>query len=264
MLRPDNPTLYRAGLSWKRGQAGGFPGLLPARRELFLPRRKARGVILGKRSSSAPDSSGIRIVPYMGRSLRPGSRGLSHMWDNPPCRRAEELCSESIPPLRRTGRESGLSRIWDDPPGRATNCPICGTIPLAEGPDCSIWGDNFHRRETGAFRSPDAVLQHIAIYFTPKGETHDGLLPQPMARRPGLARSAARGISTGITSRGTPGGAVAGGQPVRVGLGLQTVRLGFRRSRAAHRCSPPVSSATTPIPPCPSHALPGKGPGRRP
>jgi hypothetical protein len=121
-------------MSWKRGQAGGFPGLLPARWELFLPRRKARGVILGKRSSSAPDSSGIRIVPYMGRSPRPGSRGLSHMWDNPPCRRAEELCSESIPPLRRTGRESGLSRIWDDPPGRATNCPICGTIPLAEGP----------------------------------------------------------------------------------------------------------------------------------
>jgi hypothetical protein len=90
------------------------------------------------------------------------------------------------------------------------------------------------------------------------------LLPRPMARRPGLARSAARGISTGVTSRGTPGRAVAGGQPVRVGLGLQTVRLGFRRSRAAHRCSPPVSSATTPIPPCPSHALPGKGPGRRP
>ena len=85
-----------------------------------------------------------------------------------------------------------------------------------------------------------------------------------MARRPGLARSAARGISTGVTSRGTPGRAVQGGQPVRVGLGLQTVRLGFRRSRAAHRCSPPVSSATTPIPPCSSHALPGKGPGRRP
>jgi hypothetical protein len=216
-------------MSWKRGQAGGFPGLLPARWELFLPRRKARGVILGKRSSSAPDSSGIRIVPYMGRSPRPGSRGLSHMWDNPPCRRAEELCSESAPPLRRTGRESGLSHIWDDPPGRgAADCPICGTIPLAEGPrsyarkasplyagqfgnpdcpvygtippgrgaadcpicgticgtiplaegpECSIWGDNLHRREIGAFRSPDAVLQHIAIYFTPKGETHDGLLP---------------------------------------------------------------------------------------
>jgi hypothetical protein len=134
LLRPDNPTLYRAGMSWKRGQAGGFPGLLPARWELFLPRRKARGVILGKRSSSAPDRSGIWIVPYMGRSPWPGSRGLSHMWDNPPCRRAKELCSESIPPLRRTGRESGLSHIWDDPPGRATNCPICGTIPLAEGP----------------------------------------------------------------------------------------------------------------------------------
>jgi hypothetical protein len=195
-----------------------------------------------------------QTVPYVGQS---------------PCRRAEELCSESIPPLRRTGRESGLSRIWDDPPGRATNCPICGTIPLpkgrgvmlgkhppstpdrsgirivpymgrsppageprtvpyvgqsplpkgrgvmlgkhppstpdrsgirivpymgrspgesnklshmwdnplAEGPECSIWGDNLHRREIGAFRSPDAVLQHIAIYFTPKGETHDGLLP---------------------------------------------------------------------------------------
>jgi hypothetical protein len=72
------------------------------------------------------------------------------------------------------------------------------------------------------------------------------------------------GSPPGITSRETPGRAVAGGQPVRVGLGLQTVRLGFRRSRAAHRCSPPVSSATTPIPPCPSHALPGKGPGRRP
>jgi hypothetical protein len=49
--------------------------------------------------------------------------------------------------------------------------------PLAEGPECSIWGDNLHRREIGAFRSPDAVLQHIAIYFTPKGENHDGLLP---------------------------------------------------------------------------------------
>jgi hypothetical protein len=224
MLRPDNPTLYRAGMSWKRGQTGGFPGLLPARWELFLPRRKARGVILGKRPSSAPDRLGIQIVPYMGRS--PGeSNKLSHMWDNPlaegprsyarkasplyagqvgnpdcpiygtippgrgaadcpicgtiplaegprsyarkasplyagqvgnpdcpiygtiprgeqqtvpyvgqsPCRRAEELCSESIPPLRRTGRESGLSHIWDDPPGRATNCPICGTIPLPKG-----------------------------------------------------------------------------------------------------------------------------------
>jgi hypothetical protein len=211
-------------MSWKRGQTGGFPGLLPARWELFLPRRKARGVILGKRPSSAPDRLGIQIVPYMGRS--PGeSNKLSHMWDNPlaegprsyarkasplyagqvgnpdcpiygtippgrgaadcpicgtiplaegprsyarkasplyagqvgnpdcpiygtiprgeqqtvpyvgqsPCRRAEELCSESIPPLRRTGRESGLSHIWDDPPGRATNCPICGTIPLPKG-----------------------------------------------------------------------------------------------------------------------------------
>jgi len=61
------------------------------------------------------------------------------------------------------------------------------------------------------------------------------LLHRPMARRPGLARSAARGISTGVTSRGTPGRAVEGGQSVRVGLGLQTVRLGFRRSQAARR-----------------------------
>jgi hypothetical protein len=278
-----------------------------------IPLPKGRGVMLGKHPPSTPDRSGIRIVPYMGRS--PGeSNKLSHMWDNPlaegprsyarkasplyagqvgnpdcpiygtippgrgaadcpicgtiplaegprsyarkasplyagqvgnpdcpvygtiprgeqqtvpyvgqsPCRRAEELCSESAPPLRQTVRESGLSHIWDDPPGRATNCPICGTIPLpkgrgvmlgkhppstpdrsgirivpymgrspgesnklshmwdnplAEGPECSIWGDNLHRREIGAFRSPDAVLQHIAIYFTPKGETHDGLLP---------------------------------------------------------------------------------------
>jgi len=40
------------------------------------------------------------------------------------------------------------------------------------------------------------------------------LLPRPMARRPGGARSAARGISTGVTSRGTPGRAFQGGQPI--------------------------------------------------
>jgi hypothetical protein len=79
------------------------------------------------------------------------------------------------------------------------------------------------------------------------------LLHRPMARRPGLARSAARGISTGVTSRGTPGRAVAGGQPVRVGLGLQTVRLGFRRSRDARRPLPlkqmiaKIATAVSPI-----------------
>ena len=40
------------------------------------------------------------------------------------------------------------------------------------------------------------------------------LLHRPMARRPGRARSATRGISTGVTSRGTPGRAFEGGQPV--------------------------------------------------
>ena len=64
------------------------------------------------------------------------------------------------------------------------------------------------------------------------------LLHRPMARRPAGGRSAARGISTGVTSRGTPSRAVEGGQPVRVGLGFQTVWLGFRRSRAARR--PPL------------------------
>jgi hypothetical protein len=297
-------------MSWKRGQAGGFPGLLPARWELFLPRRKARGVILGKRSSSAPDSSGIRIVPYMGRSPRPGSRGLSHMWDNPPCRRAEELCSESAPPLRQTVRESGLSHIWDDPPGRgAADCPICGTIPLAEGPrsyarkasplyagqvgnpDCPIYGtippageprtvpyvgqsplpkgrnvpyggtiSIVEKSERSAVQTPFCNTSPFISPRRVKLMTGCFLLHRPMARRPGDARSAARGISTGVISRGTPGRAFQGGQPVRVGLGLQTVRLGFRRSRAAHRCSPPVSSATTPIP----HALPMRFPGKVP
>jgi hypothetical protein len=83
------------------------------------------------------------------------------------------------------------------------------------------------------------VPQRIVMDFTRLGRnlmTGCFLLHRPMARRPTLTgRSAARGISTGVTSRGTPGRAVEGGQPVRVGLGLQTVRLGFRRSQAAHR-----------------------------
>ena len=58
------------------------------------------------------------------------------------------------------------------------------------------------------------------------------LLPRPMARRSGCACSAARGVSTGVTSRGTPGRAVEGGQPVRAGWGLRTARLGFRRFRS--------------------------------
>ena len=41
------------------------------------------------------------------------------------------------------------------------------------------------------------------------------LLHRPIARRPTLAgRSAARGISTGVTSRGTPGRTRQVGQPV--------------------------------------------------
>ena len=41
------------------------------------------------------------------------------------------------------------------------------------------------------------------------------LLQRPIARRPGLAAcSAARGVSTGVTSRGTPGRARQVGQPV--------------------------------------------------
>ena len=144
MLQPDNPTLYRAGMSGRPLAEGpeelyseSIPPLRRTDRESGLsriwddpsgreaadcpicgtiPLPKGRGVIVGKHPPSTPDRSGIRIVPYMGRSPQPGSRGLSHMWDNPPCRRAEELCSESIPPLRRTVRESGSSRIWDDPP----------------------------------------------------------------------------------------------------------------------------------------------------
>jgi hypothetical protein len=40
------------------------------------------------------------------------------------------------------------------------------------------------------------------------------LLPRPVARRPALGRSAARGVSTGVTSRGTPGRARKVGQTV--------------------------------------------------
>jgi hypothetical protein len=61
------------------------------------------------------------------------------------------------------------------------------------------------------------------------------LLHRPVARRPGCARSAARGISTGVTSRRTGGRAVDGGQPVPIGFRFPAVRLGFRRSQAAHR-----------------------------
>jgi hypothetical protein len=186
-----------------------------------------------------------QTVPYVGQS---------------PCRRAEELCSESIPPLRRTGRESGLSRIWDDPPGRATNCPICGTIPLPKGRNVPYGGtiSIVEKSERSAVQTPFCNTSPFISPRRVKLMTGCFLLHRPMARRPGDARSAARGISTGVISRGTPGRAFQGGQPVRVGLGLQTVRLGFRRSRAAHRCSPPVSSATTPIP----HALPMRFPGR--
>jgi hypothetical protein len=62
------------------------------------------------------------------------------------------------------------------------------------------------------------------------------LLRRPMARRPTLmGRSAARGISTGVTSRGTPGRAVEGGQPVQIRFQFPAARLGFRRSQAARR-----------------------------
>jgi hypothetical protein len=71
------------------------------------------------------------------------------------------------------------------------------------------------------------------------------LLHRPMARRPALTgRSAARGISTGVTFRGTPGRAVEGGQPVRVGFRFRAVRLGFRRSQAAHRPLSPKQMIT--------------------
>jgi hypothetical protein len=107
-------------MSWKRGQAGGFPGLLPARWELFLPRRKARGVMLGKRPSSTPDRSGIRIVPYMGQSLRPGSRGLSHIWDNPPST-PNRLGIRIVPYMGRS-------------PGEPRTVPYVGQSPLPKGP----------------------------------------------------------------------------------------------------------------------------------
>jgi hypothetical protein len=271
MLRPDNPTLYRAGMSWKRGQTGGFPGLLPARWELFLPRRKARGVILGKRPSSAPDRSGIQIVPYMGRSPPAGEPrtvpyvgqyvGQSHLPNgrgvilgkHPPLY-AGQVGNPDCPVYGTIprGEQQTVPYVGQSPLPKGRNVPYGGTISIVEKPERSAVRTPFCN--TSSFISPRRVKLMTGCF----------LLHRPMARGPGLARSAARGISTGITSRETPGRAVAGGQPVRVGLGLQTVRLGFRRSRAAHRCSPPVSSATTPIPPCPSHALPGKGPGRRP
>jgi hypothetical protein len=91
------------------------------------------------------------------------------------------------------------------------------------------------------------VPQRIVMDFTRLGRnlmTGCFLLHRPMARRPGGARSAARGISTGVTSRGTPGRAVEGGQPVRVGFRFQTVRLGSRRSRTARRPLPPRQMIT--------------------
>jgi hypothetical protein len=78
-----------------------------------------------------------------------------------------------------------------------------------------------------------ATHSHLFHPLGAKQMTGCFLLHRPMARRPGGARSAARGISTGVTSRGTPGRAVEGGQPIRVGFRFQAVRLGFRRSRAA-------------------------------
>jgi len=83
------------------------------------------------------------------------------------------------------------------------------------------------------------VPQRIVMDFTRLGRnlmTGCFLLHRPMARRPGGARSAARGISTGVTSRGTPGRAVEGGQPVQIGFRFPAVRLGFRRSWAAPCC----------------------------
>jgi len=155
----------------------------------------------------------------------------------------------TIPPA---GEPRTVPYVGQSPLPKGRNVPYGGTISIVEKSERSAVRTPFCN--TSPFISPRRVKLMTGCF----------LLHRPMARGPGLARSSARGISTGITSRETPGRAVAGGQPVRVGLGLQTVRLGFRRSRAAYRCSPPVSSATTPIPPCPSHALPGKGPGRRP
>jgi hypothetical protein len=104
------------------------------------------------------------------------------------------------------------------------------------------------------------VPQRIVMDFTRLGRnlmTGCFLLHRPMARRPGGARSAARGIwgtpagrrpagdpATGVTSRGTPGRAVEGGQPVRVGFRFQTMRLGSRRSRTARRPLPPRQMIT--------------------
>ncbi|WP_299286017.1 nucleotidyltransferase domain-containing protein, partial [Thermoflexus sp.] len=67
-------------------------------------------------------------------------------------------------------------------------------------------------REISGNRS--AAHRHLFHPSGVKQMTGCFLLHRPMARRPGGARSAARGISTGVTSRGTPGRAFQGGQPI--------------------------------------------------
>ncbi len=102
--------------------------------------------------------------------------------------------------------------------------------------------------EAGRHR-PDLILLPECTYrsathrhgFHPPGVkpmTGGFLLPRRGARRPGFARSAAEPISTGVTSRGTPGRAFAGGQPTASGVFRQALcrllrrrdgRLGSRR-----------------------------------
>jgi hypothetical protein len=107
-----------------------------------------------------------------------------------------------------------------------------------------FWRQEIRRESPGktrqTARKPDAPERRSAAHrhlFHPPGAkqmTGCFLLPRPMARRPTLTgRSAARGISTGVTSRGTPGRAFQGGQPVvsqiegrvEIAVHLQPARL---------------------------------------
>ena len=103
------------------------------------------------------------------------------------------------------------------------------------------------------------VLPRIVMYFRPKGELHNGRLPASSTprRRPARAgRSAASGISTGVTSRGTPGRTRPAGQPVCAQVARRVVNP---------PASPPASAAerrdrrAKTNPPTRTHARRGAG-----
>jgi hypothetical protein len=145
-------------------------------------------------------TTGMRVLPGLNELkdfVRPFLGANFSDAGRPPVTRGGPGCGPAFPPVA-----DGPLRIPEGLPGSAI-LPFCNT-------SSSI--------------SPRRVKLMTGCF----------LLHRPMARRPTLTgRSAARGISTGVTSRGTPGRAFQGGQPivsqvegrVEIPIHLQPARL---------------------------------------